>query len=1095
LRRTIKAGSNISYEIMLPNDKKFHKTYATKVREIVKSLNINPDNPFAFVAQGNITDLKDFNPKDLSKCIELGLGLEPLKNKILESKNKVKKLDKEVKGLTTQKENAMQTLGEINNKIKRLNEKKKLEKQREKLDKERLWLNRTKLENEIKELKSQINNKNIQKKEKEKEIEQKKAKILELKQKISKNEEKIENTNQSIKDCEIELRLISEKISKFRAEEEEISKEKPRLESLLKSKKGELKRYKMDKKEFQKKIDKYKMELEDLDARKAELLDQFEQNNRLLNRYRKINEEYQSINLEKSKLNIEFQKLNMEIKNIDNKVQEKMLELNQVAKELAKYNWFLKDPEKYSIQALSEKKNRFIKAIQSLKENTKKLELKISELESELEIVKNEIENKGFKKSEELIKLMKEIKEQDINAIGPIIDIIDFRPELTAAVFAVLNKYVLSSFVALDKGSFLKLDNLIKKYNVKCNVYQTTNEEIKELPPINKNPKEGIYGYLINFIKPLIHDEELKKLLLSKCRNTVLVKNMLVGYDLIYNAGHKGNIVTLMGEIIRKEKYVIESRGTKFKRINFNPMQLKNREIELSQLLRSKRKKLGELNKKYSLIENGLKTVDSRISNLQSIQYNYTRRNMIINAKEALLKQKTELIERKDKLLAEINEKEEELLKLKRNLPKNMDEIDNFNREFKSKMQDIDNKINKIKSVIESNRKSLNNTDFQIEKITAEIDEYKKRLAEINEKLNSSSSFVKECVNKNSKLRDQIAELNNKLNQLYEENKNYGANIENINDEIVNINKLINRIDLKIEQIYLNLVNKEQQLKDIKIKFEELGENYIPRSLVEIENDYKLILEKLREYYDVTDEILTEKQKLEANIEKINEKKQELIKELNECILAQKKWENEFFSKLKTGIKIIEEYINASFRRLNMAKSARIEIMGEIENLSAKIFVKLNNQEERSIDVLSGGEKSILQLSIILSLQELNPTPLCIFDECQMFLDLKNSQEINKLIKYTTNKGIQFIILTPDQTKIALEYADAIIGIAKNKEDDDDLKSKDNNINKLDIKKEEQKGESKLIMDKDGVSTVINFPVQYYINKIKELEQKHQIKN
>jgi chromosome segregation ATPase len=68
----------------------------------------------------------------------------------------------------------------------------------------------------------------------------------------------------------------------------------------------------------------------------------------------------------------------------------------------------------------------------------------------------------------------------------------------------------------------------------------------------------------------------------------------------------------------------------------------------------------------------------------------------------------------------------------------------------------------------------------------------------------------------------------------------------------------------------------------------------------------------------------------------------------------------------------------------------------------------------------------------MLTLQELNPSPLCVFDEAQMFLDQENSQEVSKLIKNATKKGIQFIIILPDASKTILQLADSVVGIAKN---------------------------------------------------------------
>jgi hypothetical protein len=94
----------------------------------------------------------------------------------------------------------------------------------------------------------------------------------------------------------------------------------------------------------------------------------------------------------------------------------------------------------------------------------------------------------------------------------------------------------------MNKDNFLLVHDLIKKYKAKCNVFQPLQQEIQKLEPLEVNVKEGIYGYLANFIKPIIRHNEIKKLIYSICRNTVLVSDKSVGYDLINLQGHKGTL-------------------------------------------------------------------------------------------------------------------------------------------------------------------------------------------------------------------------------------------------------------------------------------------------------------------------------------------------------------------------------------------------------------------------------------------------------------------------------------------------------------------------------------------------------------------------
>jgi hypothetical protein len=60
---------------------------------------------------------------------------------------------------------------------------------------------------------------------------------------------------------------------------------------------------------------------------------------------------------------------------------------------------------------------------------------------------------------------------------------------------------------------------------------------------------------------------------------------------------------------------------------------------------------------------------------------------------------------------------------------------------------------------------------------------------------------------------------------------------------------------------------------------------------------------------------------------------------------------------------------------------------------------------------LSGGQRSLIALSLIMSLLQFKPAPMYILDEVDAALDLSHTQNIGRLIK-TRFKGSQFIVVS-----------------------------------------------------------------------------------
>ena len=83
------------------------------------------------------------------------------------------------------------------------------------------------------------------------------------------------------------------------------------------------------------------------------------------------------------------------------------------------------------------------------------------------------------------------------------------------------------------------------------------------------------------------------------------------------------------------------------------------------------------------------------------------------------------------------------------------------------------------------------------------------------------------------------------------------------------------------------------------------------------------------------------------------------------------------------------------------------------EDISKGLEVKvcLGGVWKASLTELSGGQRSLIALSLILALLQFNPAPMYILDEIDAALDLSHTQNIGKLLK-SRFKTSQFIIVS-----------------------------------------------------------------------------------
>lgn len=91
-----------------------------------------------------------------------------------------------------------------------------------------------------------------------------------------------------------------------------------------------------------------------------------------------------------------------------------------------------------------------------------------------------------------------------------------------------------------------------------------------------------------------------------------------------------------------------------------------------------------------------------------------------------------------------------------------------------------------------------------------------------------------------------------------------------------------------------------------------------------------------------------------------------------------------------------------------------------------EIMVQPPGKKLQSLSLLSGGEKALTAVALLLAILEVKPSPFCLLDEADAALDDKNVQRVAELLKQMA-ASVQFIMIT--HRKGAMEIADALYGI------------------------------------------------------------------
>ena len=123
----------------------------------------------------------------------------------------------------------------------------------------------------------------------------------------------------------------------------------------------------------------------------------------------------------------------------------------------------------------------------------------------------------------------------------------------------------------------------------------------------------------------------------------------------------------------------------------------------------------------------------------------------------------------------------------------------------------------------------------------------------------------------------------------------------------------------------------------------------------------------------------------------------------------------------------INKNLSFIFPKMFGGGTSRLILLEEdILNSGIGIQVQLPGKKTTSIQLLSGGEKSMAAVALIFAFFQLNPAPFCLLDEVDAALDDSNTNKLNSLILQLA-KNTQFIFIT--HNKLSMEVASQLVGV------------------------------------------------------------------
>lgn len=400
----------------------------------------------------------------------------------------------------------------------------------------------------------------------------------------------------------------------------------------------------------------------------------------------------------------------------------------------------------------------------------------------------------------------------------------------------------------------------------------------------------------------------------------------------------------------------------------------------------SKSSKRLSLQEDFELMEQQLRTIEPEVSALSSrLQEQRTAANLLsqnhssANAKLHVLRKELEHLKTQAGL------KESEIANYKQTAAS----LSAKQAEQKTNIDQKEKRLLEVKDELQAITESLNTNNRSFEQAIIDLNLQKQSFETAQIDIPQKSSEIKD-------LQNLIAMQDFKLN-----------NINEAKSEIED--SLFEQKSLKPAEVLhlIDLVN-----FDLKKELQILKSTQLALSLMDDVNlqaakDYDLATARYDELNTQFEDLTKSINSLQAAIEEIEDNSKKLFIETFNIV-------NGHFSKL--------------FPLLFKGGQARLVLTASDDPLTSGVEVMAQppGKKTQNLNLLSGGEKALTAISLVLSLFLYRPSPFCILDEVDAPLDIANVKRFGELLK-TLNTSTQFILITHNPK--SMEYSDYIYGV------------------------------------------------------------------
>ncbi|MDO8564051.1 MAG: chromosome segregation SMC family protein [Nanoarchaeota archaeon] len=328
------------------------------------------------------------------------------------------------------------------------------------------------------------------------------------------------------------------------------------------------------------------------------------------------------------------------------------------------------------------------------------------------------------------------------------------------------------------------------------------------------------------------------------------------------------------------------------------------------------------------------------------------------------------------------------------------------------------NKIMEIEEISARTEEDIDTTILykqrELENMHSIIKRSSKDIEELGQTISEITNSLKNKMDGLSEKEGQEQELQKRFKTLFEERESTQHQIQESNLELSEINQNIRAIEDQVNYLKIGRAKLDAEKESLEMELSDYANvELVQGSIDALEEKMKKAQESLMQIGSINMRALDVYEEVKKEYDIVFEKTQTLEREKLQIMEIIAEIDNKKKRTFMKTFKAMSDLFSENFAKLYTKGVAFLELENKEDIFAGGVNIVVRLAKGKYFDVtsLSGGEQTLVALSLLFAIQEYKPYHFYIFDEIDAALDKRNSERLAVLLNRYMKSG-QYIVIT-----------------------------------------------------------------------------------